>query len=370
MKILCTSDWHLGKRTENKSRLDDQRNALDSIVEIAKKHAVDAVIVAGDVFDTSVPPSEAENLFYEYAELIGKSCLFVAISGNHDDASRLCASLPIAQNHNVILYGGKGVDFKKGNLVCDDRGFTLTKDGQTLSVAILPYPSESAIMLGDGESYSEIVGEKIKEKCSIFTPDGFNVFVSHLFMSGSLDNLSDERELGTAKLLPVEVLPDCDFNLLGHVHKPMLVSKQKEAHYCGSLLPYSFDDSSEKRVMIVEKTDGKVSVTSEKITGYRKLARVQASSIEEIFSILQSTDDLLEITFTGTSITPLDYTRMKRYENFVSLKMVSVAQTKTAHRKSATTGELFTMFYKQKRGKEPEQELIDVFVEYVEKAEA
>ena len=103
MKILHTSDWHLGKRTAGRSRLDEQRAALAEIAEIAEEEKADVILVAGDVFDTFVPPAEAEELFYSAVVKLAKTALVVAVAGNHDDARRLNAPAYLAGASGIAL---------------------------------------------------------------------------------------------------------------------------------------------------------------------------------------------------------------------------------------------------------------------------
>ena len=105
MKLLHTSDWHLGKRLYGKSRIDEQREVLAEIAEIAARENIDVLLLAGDVFDTFVPVAEAEELFYETLTALAKTCVPIAIAGNHDDAERLTAPRDLARVSGVILAG-------------------------------------------------------------------------------------------------------------------------------------------------------------------------------------------------------------------------------------------------------------------------
>lgn len=110
MRVLHTSDWHLGRTLEGRPRLDEQREVLDEICRIAEAHDVHLVLVAGDVFDTYNPPAEAEELFYQALERLsaGGRRAVVAIAGNHDSPERLCAAGPLALHHGIFLVGRPG----------------------------------------------------------------------------------------------------------------------------------------------------------------------------------------------------------------------------------------------------------------------
>jgi len=107
MKILHTSDWHLGKRLENFSRLDEQIAVLDEICTIADKENIDAVLVAGDLFDTFNPPTEAVELFYRSLKKLSKngSRPVIAIAGNHDSPDRIESPDPLARECGIIFAG-------------------------------------------------------------------------------------------------------------------------------------------------------------------------------------------------------------------------------------------------------------------------
>ena len=108
MRILHTSDWHIGKRLSDRERLPEQAEALDEIAEICEKESVELVLVAGDVFDTFTPPAEAEELFYtKIKKIAGEDRAVVIVSGNHDDGVRLSAAAPFAGEAGVYLFGNK-----------------------------------------------------------------------------------------------------------------------------------------------------------------------------------------------------------------------------------------------------------------------
>lgn len=371
MRVLCTSDWHLGKKTENKSRLFEQRAVIERIIEIIDEQKIDVTVIAGDVFDTSIPSSEAEELFFEYAYKIGKKSLLVVLAGNHDDASRLCAPNALARACNVIMYGSEFVPFEKEGLIANENGIIYTKNSQTLRLAVLPYPSDSSIMLKEDEVYSEKVAKIIEEKCSLFNTGCINMFASHLFMVGGITSANDERELGSAKLLPIEILPQNCFTLLGHVHKPMTVSKSKNAYYSGSIMPYSFDDNSEKRVIVLDSDGDNYSVESVPLSGYRKCERVQADSFEKIEEILDTNPNLIEIRYTGQeALLPSDFASLRRRENFAKIVVERKEVKERKVRKEMSAQEIFEAFYEKKKGVKPRVDLTEAFVGFMAESES
>ena len=106
MKILHTSDWHIGKKLINKDRLPEQAEVLDEIIQICEREQIELVLVAGDIFDTYTPSAEAEELFYEKIKKVaGENRVVLAISGNHDDGVRLSAVAPLSEEQGVYIVG-------------------------------------------------------------------------------------------------------------------------------------------------------------------------------------------------------------------------------------------------------------------------
>ena len=367
MKILCSSDWHLGKKLENKHRIEEQEKVLDYVLQCVETLAPDVFIVAGDIYDTAVPTARAEELFYDFATKVGEKTLFAVISGNHDDALRLTVASPLAKRHNILLFGENRLSVETENLSADNDGFTYEKNGEKLCVGVLPYPSETMLGMMLGENYEEKVAQKIQEIAMRFEENATNVFVSHLFMASAKDSTSDERELGSAKLLSKEILPDCDFTLLGHIHKPMVVSKSKRAYYSGSLMPYSFDDTTDKRMILFDTADK--SFTDVPITGYKKCVRAKAEDFESAMNILQESNDLVELHYTGEPLTMTQVAQIRRADSCVKM-VVENRETQVRKERKALSGkEMFIEFYKKEKKAEPREEIVNLFSEYFAKAE-
>lgn len=367
MRILCSSDWHLGKKLENKHRIEEQEKVLDYILQCVEEIKPDVFIVAGDIYDTAVPTARAEELFYDFATKVGEKTLFAVISGNHDDALRLTVASPLAKRHNVLLFGESRLSVQTENLSADNEGFTYEKNGEKVCVGVLPYPSETMLGMMLGENYEEKVSQKIQEIAMRFEENATNIFVSHLFMSGAKDETCDERELGSAKLLSKDVLPSCDFSLLGHIHKPMTVSKSKNAHYSGSLMPYSFDDNTDKRMILFDTTDK--SITNVPIKGYKKCVRKYADSFESAMNVLQESADWVELHYTGEPLTMTQVAQIRRAESCVKTVIETSDVEVRKERKNLSGKEMFIEFYKKQKSAEPREELVNAFADYFAKAE-
>ena len=379
MKLLHTSDWHLGKRLYGKSRIDEQRKVLAEIADVAKRENVDVLLLAGDVFDTFVPVAEAEELFYETLTGLAKICVPITIAGNHDDAERLTAPRDLARVSGIILagdnepsrkfsgvYGGKQTDIETGN------GFVrVTRGGETLNVAFVPYPTTAKLMdVAGAEQYADKVGKEIataQEAC--FTPDGINVTMSHLFVTGSI--ATDERDLGGTKQLPKESLSadKAAYTALGHIHKPMTVSKSNNAYYSGSILPYSFDETTEKRVLVIDSDGKKTEVKSVPLSPVKRLYKIRANAEEEILDALEKhADGYVYIVYSSPRpLSPTTASAMKKHPAFCyfEAKPRTATEEAVAKRKEKTDRELFEAFYEAKIGKKPDEALTEIFLRAV-----
>ncbi len=382
MKILHTADWHLGKRLCGKSRLIEQKDVLDEIAEIADAEKVDAVVVAGDVFDTSVPPAESEELFYRACLKLAAGRCLIASAGNHDDPARLCAPSGLAKALDIFLINGKETPSGKFGAYETGDGFVkISKGGEKLNIAVLPYPQHSALASGENKDkpYALLVKNKLDALCgSVFDGDSYNMLVTHLFATKSGDGddadgvLSDERTLGTASLLPVSVFPTCDYTALGHIHKPMTVSKTRNIIYGGSILSYSFDDLTEKSVVIVEfsrAANGEKTTDVRRVplkTG-RRLIKVKAESFSSALAALKdNAEKYVHLVYKGAEpLTLGEMNELKKESSFCSFKNAATSiKRETAVRKDRPIKEQFEDFYKfvKKTDAAPPEDMTEMFI--------
>ena len=372
MKILHTSDWHLGKRLPPFSREDEQREILREIAGIAREEKVDVTIIAGDVFDVSVPPATAEEMFYAAASELAKSCLVVAIAGNHDDGERLKAPDVLAKVSGIILAGGFDCTALSCSPVTGGKvegragGIVFEKDGEKLNLLLCPYLTEARKGDPPAPDFAAYVEKILKERAmSVFSDDGANITVAHLFMLGS-STLGEERELGSAKLLPLSVLPKCDYTALGHVHKPMKLSEN--VRYCGSILGYSFDAADVQRRVIIYDTVTK-EIKEVPLGCGRKLVTARVGSFDEALAALeQAGDNFVKIVYD--SPVPLTASKTSELERAGKLALLEIVpqgiKREIKRRAHRSAEELFTEFYGVRSGGEkPSESLVREFLELV-----
>ncbi|MBU3155570.1 exonuclease SbcCD subunit D C-terminal domain-containing protein [Clostridium estertheticum] len=267
MRILHTSDWHLGKTLEQYSRLEEQEEFLKEFIEIVKDNDIDLVLIAGDIYDNGNPPAKAEKMFYSTISDItssGKTAVLV-IAGNHDNPERLVAASPLAYEHGVILLGEpksiarQGVfgEFKTDNdydfeIIESGEGYIeLSIRGEKAVILTLPYPSEKRLNevlsteLNDEDrqrSYSDRIGELFDDLSLKYRDDTINLVISHLYVMGGEESGS-ERSIqlgGSLSVSPTKFPKKAQYCALGHLHRPQKVPGTKgKIRYSGSPIQYS-----------------------------------------------------------------------------------------------------------------------------------
>ena len=282
MRILHTSDWHLGKNLEHINRIDEQREFIDYFCKTVEELKIELVLVAGDIYDTYNPSAAAEELFYDAIDRLndkGKRVV-VVIAGNHDNPERLCAASPLAYKNGIILLGYPGSDaavykISGGNIKIVDSGpgwleLNVPCCDHNAVIITLPYPSESRLkellsQQADEEflqkAYSDKIGSIFASLSKKFRKDTVNLAVGHLFIVGGKESESERTlQVGGALTVDASILPsNADFIALGHLHRPQEIQNAPcPVFYSGSPLAYSFSEAEHsKAVYIVDAVPGK-----------------------------------------------------------------------------------------------------------------
>lgn len=287
MRILHTSDWHLGKSLEQINRISEQREFIDCLCTTVEEQKIDLVLVAGDIYDTYNPSAAAEELFYEAVDRLndkGRRAV-VVIAGNHDNPERLCAASALTYKTGIILLGYPASD--AGEYKINDIGIRIADSGPgwlELSVSgcghnaviiTMPYPSEARLEevlskeADEGaiqKAYSGKIGEIFASLGSRFRDDTVNLIVAHLFlMGGSTSDSERTLQVGGAMTVDPGIMPDkTHFAALGHLHRPQEIRNAPcPVFYAGSPLAYSFSESDySKAVYIVDAVPGEKAVVT------------------------------------------------------------------------------------------------------------
>lgn len=246
MKFVHLSDLHLGKRINEFSMLDDQKYILMEILNVINNENPDGVIIAGDVYDKAVPPTEAVDLFSEFlTKLFERKLQVFVISGNHDSPER-------------ISFGNKLMDMSGVHISPVYKGETLPitledKFGK-LNIYMLPFikPSHIRRYFPDKavESYTDAVRLAVQQMN--ICQNERNILITHQFVTGASCCDSEERSVGGTDNIDASVFDGFDYVALGHIHRPQNCLSER-IRYCGTPLKYSFSESKDKKsVTIIE----------------------------------------------------------------------------------------------------------------------
>ena len=265
VKIIHTSDWHLGQSFFTKSRRDEHQAFIDWLLAVVKQHQVDAVIIAGDVFDTGSPPSYARELYYQFVvALQSLQCTLVVLGGNHDSVAMLNEAKPLLHNLGAyVVASNEGV--------LDDQLIELTdRDGRIAALlCAVPFLRPRDLLrsrAGDsGQDKRQALADAIeahyrqlyalaeqrREQQQLAVPIIATGHLSALGVQQS-DSVRDIY-IGTLDGFSAAALPPADYVALGHIHRPQQVAQQAHIRYSGSPLVLSFDElNTSKQVVLVE----------------------------------------------------------------------------------------------------------------------
>lgn len=382
MKILHTSDWHIGKRLAGRDRLDEQRAALEEIASICDRERADLVLVAGDVFDTFLPSAEAEDLFYESVKKIaGEERCVLLISGNHDDNIRLTAATALSEELGIYVYGNAGHIPK----LCQNRRVFPVEAGanhivfhsgeEEVFVNVLPYPNEAR--LKEDKNPDEKFLDKMQRWMNAGQSENKrglpSVFLSHLFIAGGAVSEGErEIDLGGARAVPLSALPQCDYTALGHLHKRQ--SFRGNVVYSGSILQYAFDEAGAKKSVVLFDL-GREGVQNERrieLTAGKQLVRLQADGVAAAAELVKNYPDCyIELTvFLKEPLLSSQVRELREANAGIVLILPQVSQegqvAEAVSLKQLSDSELFKTFYRKKFAQEPSDELTELFLSLTE----
>lgn len=405
MKILHTSDWHLGKRLENFSRLEEQQAVLKEICEIADSEKVDAILVAGDLFDTFNPPTEAIDLFYKTLKQLANNGRrpVIAIAGNHDSPDRIEAPDPLARECGIIFTGYPNsvvpeFELESGLKIvnCEEGYFEIQLPDINTPLRILhtSYANEIRLKTALGqENCEEELRNILQNEWSNLAEkycdkNGINVLVSHLFVvqkgSEIPEEPADEKPIlhvGGVQAVYTENIPEqIQYTALGHLHRMHTVDADSKVYYSGSPLSYSFAEANQQKyVLIVEvEPGGKATVVEKPLLKGKKLLRFKAQGIEDALNWLtQNPDCLVELTLvTDTFLTAQERKQISTSHNGIVTIIPEVtnqnefaAVNKKSIDLSKNMNELFRDYFKHSKGQEPNNEIMELLAEILSEEE-
>lgn len=386
MRILHTSDWHIGKRLGRHDRMDEFRDVLDEVVRVAEDRGVDLVLVSGDVWDRPMPPVDALGLGLEALQRLARHAPVVAVAGNHDSPELFEALAPYLreQGHGVHLVG---------RIRSPDDGGVLGPDvlGVPAAIACFPFLREGRVvdfMRDAGEWYGAYAG-RVAAITSAYNDalllvagsDAVPILVAHFLVNGvkvARGAPRGERELhmgeaytATAQAIP----PGPQYVAMGHIHAPQPVpAAAVPAHYSGSLLPLDFGEAGEdKRVVIVDVEPGRLAaVTSVPLTSGRRLRREQGTWDELEARADELGDFFLDLTVkTGGADADLGRRAAEAFPFLVHVRAQLPPGERSARPAGAdrpTDEELYAAFVRRETGADPEPGLVALLREVLDEA--
>jgi exonuclease SbcD len=290
VKLLHTSDWHVGKAMRGQSRADEHEAVLTEITQVAADEAVDLVLVTGDLFETAAPSPESEAIVYRHLlALAGTGARVVVIAGNHDNPRRLAAVTPLLELGKVTLLAEPARADEGGVISFETAG------GENVNLALLPFVSQRGIVKADdlmgaqADQHSATYAERLRRLVVTLTEgldagDAVNLLAAHAMVAGGVLG-GGERSAHTIfqYALPASAFPAAlHYVALGHLHRTQSVPAACPAWYAGSPLQLDFGEEADaKAVVVVEASPGApATVRQVSLSSGRRLRTLRGSLLE------------------------------------------------------------------------------------------
>lgn len=359
MKLMHLSDLHLGKLVLEQSMIDDQKYILNQIIDIVKKEKVDIVLIAGDVYDKSIPTIEAVNLFSDFLTRLYKlKVLVFVISGNHDSKDRLSFGNELFVDNGIYIEG-----IFNGNLRCE----TINDKYGKLNIYMLPFikPVEIKRFYPDEiiDTYEDAI--KCILKHSSINKSERNIVMVHQFVTSLGEDVirsdSESISLGGIDNIDVTLFKDFDYVAMGHIHGPQKVGRET-ARYSGSPLKYSFSEVNQKKSVCIIEFNSKEDINISKIPLIPiKDMRVIKGPFDKLISKeivnLENKNDYLDVILTDDDYIINAIGKLRKfYPNILKLEYENkissneVLDNIDIDKSNMSPIDLFSEFYKMQNG--------------------
>lgn len=371
MRIVHTSDWHIGKMVNGVSMLEDQRCIINQIIDFLIEQKAELLIIAGDLYDRSIPSTEAvallDDAFYRITFQAGIP--IIAVSGNHDSPQRLAFASRLYESAGLYLEGVYSKSIRK---------ITLNDDYGRINFFALPY-IEPAIVRADFpdvkiHSYDDALRTVLEYNAPNIDTSERNVLVTHGFFSylknpDAMERSESEISLGGSDLIDAKYLEAFDYAALGHLHRQQETGRE-HIRYSGSPLKYSVSESGNAKSIttVVLKEKGARSIKRFELTPVRDL-RVVTGAFDELCaaeSTGKSRNDYVFARLTDDSLIPNAMDKLRHaYPNIIGMELISRQSEKDAVLSSAEVkakdpAELFAEFYKTVKGADIPKNRLDI----------
>lgn len=365
MKLLHLSDLHLGKKICEMPMIEEQRYIFEQIFSITAEEKIDVVIIAGDVYDKSIPSVEAVGLFDSIVDRFHEMGIpMLIISGNHDSAQRISFGSEILKKQGI--YFGTEISHSVEPVVLSD-------DYGKVNFYLLPFlrPIEvNHIFDKSFENYTDAIAYMIEKMSPDFTQR--NVIVSHQFVSGAALSES-ETMVGGTECVDGSVYNVFDYAALGHIHSPQHI-KNKNIRYCGTPLKYSLSEVNTVRsVTIVElREKNDIQIRTVPLVPEHDMRKIKGN-YDELVSVENTSDDYIYAELTDDHDIPFAAAGLRNvYRNLISVSYqrmeayrITDISTDNNLKEEKTPEEIFTDLYRAQHG---DLELDEIKLELLKKA--
>ena len=319
LKILHTSDWHLGRSLYDHKRYDESRKFLEWLIKFIRTEKIDILLVAGDIFDTTTPGNRAQELYYQFLSNASQSgCRhIIIIGGNHDSPTFLNAPKELLLFLNVYVIGAMSDQPEEEVIVLKDRlslpeaiicavPYLRDKDIRTVESGENMEDKNRKLVAGIADHYDQVGRIAIEKRCG--SADIPIIGMGHLFTAGGKTSDGDgvrELYVGGLARLNENNFPECfNYLALGHLHIAQKVGNSEQKRYSGSPIPMGFGEAGqEKKVIVIEFEHLKPTITEHSIPCFQELKRIKGNHEEIISKIeklkLAGSNAWLEIDYIG-----------------------------------------------------------------------
>ncbi len=359
MKILHTSDLHLGKNLSEESFYDDQKYILDEITNIVKEKEINVVMIPGDIYDKSIPNIEASMMFDKFLTDLSKMNVIVLItSGNHDSNERLSFGSKIFNEFNIHIVTSYEGQIEKISI--NDVNFYLLPFLKPFHLKHLINEKEYEKINNSNDMMKWILNREKIDKSKK------NILLAHQFVmwDGKLPEQCDSESIsinnvGTLDAIDVNLLDDFDYVALGHIHKPQKI-KRDTVRYSGTPLKYSFSEVNDKKSVVIIDTDNIDNIELLELKPLRNM-KILRGTFEEVMNMKPSDDIIkVELEDENTIISPMEEIK-QRFRNAIALVFINKYQSNSETglkeiKEDASPYELFNLFFTEQNGREMSKE--------------
>ena len=356
MKFIHTADWHLGKSLKNQSLIEDQNYILQEFLKLVDAENPDAIVIAGDIYDRSIPPVDAVNLFDEVIfKIVEKKIPVLCISGNHDSAARLNFGSRLFERSNFFI-----------ETLPNENPKTVILNDKFGEVYFSLIPFFEPVEMQDKISAEKIDANAankfyIAEARKNIPANKRSVAVAHLFVTGGKISESERKFVGAVENVSVKNFSSYNYTALGHLHKPQTMKKTGYVvRYSGSLLKYSFDEANYSKGVTIVNIDGKGETSFEHVNLIpRRDVKVVEGTMEELRQF-ERTEDYIHANLTDKNhvLNAMEKLRNSAFPNILSIKFVNLERelenSNATLREDVSILEQFADFYEYSTGEKLE----------------